>query len=110
MFLLLLVTFNADAQFSIFNGTREAPTMDNCGCKKLVAFKRTKSTTKEGTVTVYKDLLSFSFGTYTQRFFHIEGKVWSDEDGDIYLLSESEDGGYYLKVGSTFYIIRNEES
>lgn len=88
------------------NALQKAPTKEECGCLSLDAYKKTSKTLKEGVVTVYKDVIIFSFGSSVKSFYLMEGSFYTDDKNKIYKLYYN-DGAYGFLVGKTTYYFSN---
>ena len=74
-----------------YSQVKEAPTIHNCGCVVKDAFKVTQNTTepKKGTVTIYANEITFTFGSTFYSFI-------VDKNSPDYLYDTVKGG--YLKI------------
>ena len=97
--LLILLPIFLNAQFT---NLKPAPTIENCGCNKVVAYKTTEKSQINGEAIVYRDQITFTFGTTLKTFWLIEHEYYLDDKKNTYKLYH-QDGMYFFLINKTYY-------
>lgn len=96
---MLLFPIALSAQFE---SLKPAPDTQNCGCRKVEAYKYTTKSQTSGEAIVYRNQITFTFGSTLKTFWQTDGLYYVDDKNKIYKLNKVNDL-YYFEISNTYY-------
>lgn len=97
--LILLFPLLLNAQF---DNLKPAPNVDDCGCLRVEVYKYTSKTQTTGQVQVFKNQITFIFGSTIKSFYQIDPWYYVDDSKKVYRLYKVNDL-YYFEINKTYY-------